>query len=53
MKKDFNCKEYQYKGYFIYKITRNDYCVYDESGCIIDSYTLKGAKNQIDAMNQE
>ena len=46
-----NCKEYNYKGFTIHQITLKDYCVYtEEHGCIIDSLTLKGAKEAIDAL---
>lgn len=49
MKKHFNtCKEYEYKGFYIYKITNKDYCVFNENGVFIDSFTLKGAKAEID-----
>ena len=50
MKMNFIATEYNYRGYFIYKITRKDYCVFDENGCIIDSLTLKGAKAEIDKL---
>lgn len=48
MRKDWNAKEYKYKGFYIYKITSKDYCVYNETGCIIDAKTLKEAKAEID-----
>ena len=46
-----NATEYGYKGQYIYKITRRDYCVYGEDGMvIIDEMTLKAAKAKIDEM---
>lgn len=51
MKKDFtNTTEYEYKGYYIYKITRKDYCVFGETSIIIHTSTLKAAKTAIDNM---
>ena len=49
-KENWNCTEYKYRGYYIYKVTRRDYCVYNESGCIIDTLTLKEAKAEIDRL---
>lgn len=48
VKKDWNCKEYIYKGVYIYQITTKDYCVFDENGVVIDELTLKAAKAKID-----
>lgn len=52
MRKQFTYgAEYSYKGQYIYKITRCDYCVYGEDGMvIIDELTLKAAKAKIDEM---
>lgn len=50
MRRNYSCTEYNYKGYYIYKITRRDYCVFDENGCIIDALTLKAAKAEIDKL---
>lgn len=52
MRKQFTYgAEYSYKGQYIYKITRRDYCVYGEDGMvIIDELTLKAAKAKIDEM---
>lgn len=43
---------YKYKGYDIYRITRKDWCVYNESKTqfIIDALTLKQAKEEIDKL---
>lgn len=49
-KENWNCTEYKYRGYYIYKVTRRDYCVYNESGCIIDTLTLKEAKAEINRL---
>ena len=40
--------EHIYKGVYIYRITKKDYCVWDESGMIIHAQTLKAAKAEID-----
>lgn len=48
IKKDINCKQYIYKGVFIYKVTDKDYCVFDKSGVIMDELTLKSVKEKID-----
>lgn len=52
MKKNFEyAKEYQYKGYYIYRITRKDYCVWGNDGYVmIDATTLKSAKAEIDKL---
>ena len=48
---EVRCKTYHYRGFTIHQITKKDYCVYTvESGCSIDSLTLKGAKAEIDAL---
>ena len=51
MRKDWSIgREYEYRGLYIYRVTRNDYCVFSENGIVIDSRTLKGAKAEIDRM---
>jgi len=51
MKKDFTfAKEYNYKGVYIYQITKKDYAVYDENGLVFSALTLKAAKENIDKM---
>lgn len=51
MKKNFlSCKEYCYKGIYIYQITKRDYAVYNEDGLVFSALTLKQAKANIDNM---
>lgn len=55
MKKEWGsgyvCGEYKYKGVYIYKLTRNDWCVYNADGEIkIHERTLKAVKVAIDEL---
>lgn len=42
---------YNYKGYEIRKITRKDFCVYNDNGkMIFDGLTLRSAKDYVDSI---
>lgn len=47
----FTCDEYQYRGFYIYKLTRNDWCMYGADGkMMIHEKTLKAAKARVDEL---
>lgn len=41
---------YNYKGYEIKKVTRNDYVVFGEAGFLVHERTLKEAKAKLDTL---
>lgn len=46
--------EYNYKGFYIYKITRRDFVVFGNDGMVmIDATTLKEAKAELDKISEE
>jgi len=52
-KKSYSETCYEYRGAYIYKITRLDYCAYADGKMVVHEKTLKAAKAKIDELLKE